>query len=89
MNLPESREDAPIFSIYLGPRIVESSLDLYLSLVEAQYSSQRRKILRAANLELEKLRHLLRLAHDLNRGVPEFVIYFNHFYWLINELTDC
>ena len=53
------------FRFTLGQRMVNSSLDLYLALVEAQYSSQRRKLLRTANLELEKLRHLLRLAHDL------------------------
>jgi len=49
----------------LGDRMINSSLDLYLLLVEAQYSRDKRRILKQANLELEKLRHLLRLSQEL------------------------
>ena len=42
-----------------------SSLDLYLLLVEAQYSRDKRRILKQANLELEKPRHLWRLSQEL------------------------
>lgn len=45
--------------------MINSSLDLYLLLVEAQYSRDKRRILKQANLELEKLRHLLRLSQEL------------------------
>jgi hypothetical protein len=49
----------------LGDRLVNTALDLYLLLVEAQYTSNRGRILKQANLELEKLRHLLRLSQEL------------------------
>ena len=49
----------------LGDRMINTSLDLYLLLVEAQYSRDKRRILKQANLELEKLRHLLRLSQEL------------------------
>ena len=49
----------------LGDRMINSSLDLYLLLVEAQYSRDKRRILKQANLELEKLRHLWRLSQEL------------------------
>ena len=45
--------------------MVNTALDLYLLLVEAQYSRNRRLILKQADIELEKLRHLLRLSQDL------------------------
>ena len=49
----------------LGDRLINTALDLYLLLVEAQYTKDRQSILTQANLELEKLRHLLRLTLDL------------------------
>ena len=49
----------------LGDRLINTALDLYLLLVEAQYTKDRQSILTQANLELEKLRHLLRLTQDL------------------------
>jgi four helix bundle protein len=49
----------------LGDRLVNASLDIYLLLVEAQYTDERKLVLKRANRELEKLRHILRLAHDL------------------------
>ena len=53
------------YRLTLGDRMINSSLDLYLLLVEAQYSRDKRRILKQANLELEKLRHLLRLSQEL------------------------
>ena len=44
-------------------RINNLALDLVEDLVEARYSSKKAAIIRRANLRLEKLRVLLRLAH--------------------------
>ena len=49
----------------LGDRIETTALDVLERLIEATYSRERRSALLAANLGLEKLRHLMRLAHDL------------------------
>jgi len=48
----------------LGDRIENSALDIQRLLVQAVFSRQKKDILRQANLELEQLRWLLRLAHD-------------------------
>ena len=47
----------------LANRIDNLLLDVYEALVEARYSRQRLPILKQINLELEKLRLFLRLAH--------------------------
>ncbi|WP_419939808.1 diversity-generating retroelement protein Avd [Candidatus Palauibacter sp.] len=49
----------------LGDRIQRAALDVLESLIEATYTRQRRNHLSRANLGIEKLRFLLRLAHDL------------------------
>ena len=49
----------------LGDRIQGSALDVLEFLVEATYTRQRGPHLSRANLGIEKLRFLLRLAHDL------------------------
>lgn len=49
----------------LGDRIERCALDVLERLIEATFTRQRRELLRRANLDLEKLRHLLRLAHEL------------------------
>jgi hypothetical protein len=49
----------------LGDRIESTALDVLERLIEATYTRERHRILRQANLDLTKLRHLLRLAHDL------------------------
>jgi len=49
----------------LGDRIQSTALDVLERLVEATYSRQRRPALVAANLGLQKLRLLHRLALDL------------------------
>ena len=49
----------------LGDRIQRTALDVLESLVEATYTRRRQPSLTRANLGIEKLRFLLRLAHDL------------------------
>ena len=49
----------------LGDRIQAAALDVLERLIEATYDRNRAGALRAANLGVEKLRHLVRLAHDL------------------------
>lgn len=49
----------------LGDRIEGTALDVLERLIEATFSRERRGQLQQANLGLEKLRHLLRLAFEL------------------------
>ena len=49
----------------LGDRIVITALDVLEALIEATYTRERTLHLRQANLGIEKLRFLLRLAADL------------------------
>ena len=49
----------------LGDRIQSQALDILERLIEATYDRDRAASLRAANLGVEKLRHLIRLAFDL------------------------
>ena len=49
----------------LGDRIQRTALDVLESLIDATYTRQRGPHLARANLGLEKLRFLFRLAHDL------------------------
>ena len=49
----------------LGDRIQGTALDVLEALVEATYTRRRKAHLARANLGVEKLRFLLRLAHDL------------------------
>ena len=49
----------------LGDRIQGTALDVLEALVEATYTRRRASHLSRANLGVEKLRFLLRLAHDL------------------------
>jgi hypothetical protein len=48
----------------LSNRIDNLALDVYEGLIEARYTRDKVPILRRANLDLEKLRLLLRLSHD-------------------------
>jgi len=50
----------------LGDRITATALDALERLIEATYDRERQKPLHAANLAVEKLRHLFRLAHVLH-----------------------
>lgn len=53
-------------------RIDNLALDILEKIVEAQYSKQKQSILKSINLQLEKLRVLLRISHQMgyldNRG---------------------
>ena len=49
----------------LGDRLQATALDVLERLVEATYTRDRRRHLDAANLGIEKLRFLCRLANDL------------------------
>jgi len=49
----------------LGDRLEEGALEILELLVEASYSRDKRDLLRRANLRLERLRYLIRLAKDL------------------------
>ena len=49
----------------LGDRIQRTALDVLESLLEATYTRRRQPPLGRANLGIEKLRFLMRLAHDL------------------------
>ncbi|MEM6625101.1 MAG: diversity-generating retroelement protein Avd [Pseudomonadota bacterium] len=54
----------------LGDRIQGTALDVLERLIDATYSRERAPALKAANLGLEKLRHLFRLAYDLRHLDP-------------------
>lgn len=45
-------------------RIDNLALDVYEALIEARYTRNKVPILRRANLDIEKIRLLLRLSHD-------------------------
>lgn len=49
----------------LGDRLQASALDVLEGLVDAAYTRNRTTILQKVNLGLEKLRYLIRFAHDL------------------------
>ena len=49
----------------LGDRIQNTAIDVLEALIEATYTKQRNPPLVRANLGIEKLRFLLRIAHDL------------------------
>ncbi len=49
----------------LGQRIENKLLDILELLIKANYSKVKLDILRTANLEIEVLRHLMRLSYDL------------------------
>ncbi len=50
----------------LGDRIAQTGLDALERLIEATYDRERARPLQAANLAIEKLRHLFRLAFTLH-----------------------
>lgn len=49
----------------LGDRMQSTALDVLERLIDATYSRERRAALAAANLGIEKLRFLFRMANDL------------------------
>ena len=57
----------------LGDRIINHLYDLLELLVEASYTRQKSDLLRRANLEVDLLRHLVRLSRDLGvLGVRQY-----------------
>ena len=54
----------------LGDRIQRAAFDVLESLIEATYTRRRQAALARANLGIEKLRFLIRLAHDLRHLDP-------------------
>ena len=48
----------------LGDRTVKLALDTLELLIEATYTRDRLALLRKANIQLEKLRYLIRICHD-------------------------
>ena len=48
-----------------GDRLVEIQLDLLERLIDAYYGRDKLPQLRAANVQIEKLRHLLQIATDM------------------------
>ena len=48
----------------LGDRTVNLALDTLELLIEATYTRDRLALLRKANVQLEKLRYLIRICHD-------------------------
>lgn len=50
----------------LGDRIQGTALDILDHLIEATYVKSRQQLLRGANIGVEKLRHLFRIASDLS-----------------------
>ncbi len=50
----------------LGNRLEEGMLEILELLIEASYSREKRELLQRANIRLERLRYLVRLAKDLH-----------------------
>ena len=66
------------YRFVLGERIGNLAVDVLEKLLEAAYSAQKQAVLQRANLDLEKLRHLLRSAFELkciNVKQYEYVAY--------------
>lgn len=60
----------------LGDRIENMLLDILEDLIDATYTKEKMNILRRANLKLEKLRFMVRMANDMhyiNIGSYEYV----------------
>jgi len=53
------------YKFTLGDRIINNLLDSLETLLEAAYSREKQPLLKRLNLQLEKLRYLIRLSKDL------------------------
>jgi hypothetical protein len=53
------------FKFLFGDRMIEMQLDLLERFLEAYYSREKVRPLTAANLQIEKLRHLLKICVDM------------------------
>ena len=63
--LPKLEKFPRNYKFLFGDRLVQIQLDLLENLIEAYYSKDKLAHLRAANLELEKLRHLLQISTEM------------------------
>ena len=59
-------EFSPFAQILLGDRLVSTSLDLLLNLVEATYSRRKLPILETCAAQMNRLRFLIRICKDRN-----------------------
>ena len=63
--LPKIEKSPRNYKFIFGDRLVEIPLDILENLIEAHYRRDKLKYLREANVELEKLRHLLGIAAQM------------------------
>ncbi|MBI5408248.1 MAG: diversity-generating retroelement protein Avd [Nitrospirae bacterium] len=63
--IPQVEKFPRDYKFTLGDRIVNNLLDSLELLIEAAYSKEKYHLLRKLNLQLEKLRFLIRLSKDL------------------------
>ncbi len=63
--LPKIEKFPRNYKFLFGDRLVGIQLDLLENLIEAYYRKDKLTNLRAANVEIEKLRHLLKLCAEM------------------------
>jgi hypothetical protein len=63
--LPKIEKFPRNYKFLFGDRMVQLQLDLLEHLVEAFYQKEKTAKLRSANVDLEKLRHLLKISTEL------------------------
>ncbi len=63
--LPKLEKFPRNYKFLFGDRLVQIQLDLLEHLIEAYYRKEKLPYLRAANIELEKLRHLLQICTEM------------------------
>ena len=69
--LPKAEKMPRNFKFLFGDRIVKIQIDLMESLIEAYYGKEKLRPLTAANLQIEKLRQLLRICTDMHWMTPQ------------------
>ena len=65
MVLPHLEKFPRNYKFLFGDRLVKIQLDLLENLVEAYYRKDKLSNLRRANVEIEKLRHLMQITADM------------------------
>jgi hypothetical protein len=71
--LPKIEQMPRNFKFLFGDRVIQMLLDLLERLLEAYYSREKAHPLTAANLQIEKLRHLLRICVDMRwLSLPQY-----------------
>ena len=63
--LPKLEKFPRNYKFLIGDRLVQLQLDLLEHLIEAYYQKEKLAKLRAANVDLEKLRHLLQISTEM------------------------